>query len=91
MSSQTTANVNDISIHFVARLPNEDEHLKLEKFEIHNIGGIVVDFNGQNFGFLNWIISQLSSSIINSVKGIKIFLEANQQFGIQVQQKKINL
>lgn len=70
ITSNTTTNVSDISIHFMVRLPNEAKHLTLEKFEIRNIGGIDVDFNGQNFGFLNWIISRLSSSIINLIKGL---------------------
>ena len=70
MSSNVSVNVSDISIHFKVRLPNEDEHLRLEKFEIRNIGGIEVNFHGHNFGFLNWIISRLSSSLINSIKGL---------------------
>ena len=70
MDSKTTVDVSDISIHFMVRVPNEDEQLQLERFKIRNIGGIHVDFNGQNFGFLNWIISELSSSIINLIKGI---------------------
>ena len=70
MGSEATANVSDISIYFVVRQSISDEHLDLEKFEIRNIGGIDVDFNGHNFGFLNGIISILSSSIINLTKDI---------------------
>ena len=70
MTSETTTNVSDISIHFMVRQIADEEQLQLERFEIRNIGGIDVDFNGHNFGFLNWIISRLSSSIINLTKGI---------------------
>jgi len=70
MNSDATAIASDISIYFVVRQAIEDEHLELEKFEIRNIGGIDVDFNGHNFGFLNGIISILSSSIINLTKDI---------------------
>ena len=70
MNSETTTNVSDISIHFMVRQTVEDDQLDLRKFEIRNIGGIDIDFNGHNFGFLNGIISMLSSSIINLIKGL---------------------
>ena len=70
MNSETTTNVSDISIHFMVRQTVEDQQLDLRRFEIRNIGGIDIDFNGHNFGFLNGIISVLSSSIINLIKGL---------------------
>merc|ERR1712150_36712 len=70
MNSETTTNVSDISIHFMVRQTVEDQQLDLRRFEIRNIGGIDIDFNGHNFGFLNGIISMLSSSIINLIKGL---------------------
>ena len=70
MNSETTTNVSDISIHFMLRQNVTDRQLDLTKFEIRNIGGIDVDFNGHNFGFLNGIISVLSSTTINLIKGI---------------------
>ena len=54
----------------MVRQKAEDEPLALEKFEIRSIGGIDVDFNGHAFGFLNGIISVLSSSIINLTKDV---------------------
>ena len=70
MSSETTTNVSDISINFMVRQNGTNEKFQLERFEIRNIGGIDVDYNGHNFGFLNWIMSMLTSSIINLTKGI---------------------
>ena len=70
MNSETTTNVSDTSVYFMLRQNVTEEELELIRFEIRDIGGIDVDFNGHNFGFLNAIISVLSSSIINLTKGI---------------------
>ena len=60
--------MSNISVHFVVRLPREDKRLKLDKFEILNVGEIQVDHHGDNFGFLNWIISWVTSSVANLIK-----------------------
>ena len=60
--------MSDISVHFVVRLPRNDKRLRLDKFEILNVGDIKVDYHGNNFGFLNWIISWATSSVANLIK-----------------------
>ena len=68
MDAKAITDIRDISVHFMVRLPRNDKRLKLEKFEILNVGDIEVDFRGRNFGFLDWIISRLTSSVANLIK-----------------------
>ena len=64
-------NIRDISVRAVVTISKNGKHLRLQTLDVLNIGKIDVQFKGNNFGPLNWIISQVLKVLAKLI--IKLF------------------
>lgn len=68
MDAVADITVSNIIIHASVRVRRGERLLKLDKFKIVNIGHVDLDFEGNNFGFLNSLISWIAGLFMNGLK-----------------------